>query len=678
MLIRPISIVLALVTLSMCASPALATISFDPTENEINNYEGQTIKVETGAAASVTKSSAVLNGFLESLGPYVEVYVWFELSNGLATSPKKMKTPGSFSATISGLANYTPYQFRAIAASPLIGGQKELGTYQQFHTLADKPISPIDVSCSMVSNVTPESVVLHGYLSRMESYSAVRVWFNWGTSSGFGNTAGEQILYAPGPFSVRISGLNPKVIYYYRVGAVPAVGGTSIVYSTTDTFTTQGGGEVAVSTMPATGVTSTSVTFTGYLESTGAYSSVNVWFEWGKTSAYGYVTPVQTMNMAGIYNYSLRGLEAGTTYHFRALALPGAATWVTVRGIDYTFTTTALSDIAVSTEAANSVTSNSAILNGLVTSLSSSGTALVWFEYGTDTTYGNQTPQQPLNTPGSFACAVTGLAPGITYYYRAVAFVDGRTANGRYNTFYTAASSDLSISTREASSISPSSASLHAYVNSLGSAPHIRVWFIFGNGPECDRSTSAQSVVSAGTIVAPVSELLADTTYYYQAVAQSPDGNTTYGKQADFKTRAVSTVTVITNPAADISDSSVTLNGDLSSMGNNASVQVWFEYGTTPEFGSSTEVKKLDSPAPFTSIIRVLPGTAYYYRAQAINPAAAGIAVPGAVVSFVTAALPSPPEVSPFASPHDWFVYCQRFISYEIGQLVKSLNKASK
>lgn len=51
----------------------------------------------------------------------------------------------------------------------------------------------------------------------------------------------------------------------------------------------------------------------------------------------------------------------------------------------------------------------------------------VWFEWGTTTDYGFETPQQGGFTSGmTFNATLTGLARGVPYHYRAVA----RNANG--------------------------------------------------------------------------------------------------------------------------------------------------------------------------------------------------------------------------------------------------------
>jgi len=672
----------ALALTALLVSPAPAMVLPEPPRPGVGSYGGQTVRVTTQPATAVTKSSANLNGFLESLGPYTEVYVGFEyiLNDGVSTDPVptatalvKMTAPGPFSATAT-LASYTPYQFRAIADSMVMGGQKASGGYLPFHTLVDELPKLVTLSNGSVSSITQGTAVLYGFLESMETYNEVKVWLDWGPSAGFGNTGGQQVLREPGPFSVKISGLSPNTRYYFRAGALPSIGGIATVYSTTDSFTTLGSGDLVVSTWPGTSITASSAVVTGYLESMGAYTSANVWFEWGTTTAYGQQTPMQTMNQTGMYTYRLQGLAEGTTYHFRPLAIPGSLGWVTARGPDQVFTTVSLPGIVVNTEPANGVTSNSAVLNGYITSLGPSGTIFAWFDYGTDSSFGSNTQRQPLAKPGNFTYMLSGLSPGTTYYFRIAASADGRSAGGQYSTFTTAVAPVLSITTREASQVTLSSAELHAYINSIGSSPAIRAWFNYGAGPECSMSTPVLTYSSAGPVSAQISGLSADTAYYFQAVTQAPDGNKTYGKQATFKTASPPKAAVSTYPATDVTDSSATLNGNIDSFGNAASLQAWFEYGTTVEFGNVTIVRTFNSAIPFSSAIPVLPGTAYYYRAVALNPGNADAPVSGTTASFVAATHPSPPVVSPVTSPYDWWIYLQRFISVEAERILKLFN----
>ena len=507
----------------LLTSPVLATNSNSaPLLNSGSYQEGGQIEVATQGATSITSSSATLNGYLGSLGPYTTVVVSFELSNGSSVSGPAMSAPGPFSAHIGGLAPGTSYQFRAVAMAPLMGGQKAEGAFVSFNTIPSIPQAPIEVSTSSASDVTSGAATLRGYLSSMGPYNNVKVWFNWGTSTAYGNTTGEQILYGPGPFSLQISGLSPNSTYYFRAAAMPTVIGVSAVYGNAASFTTPGG-NIAVSTGAETNITATAATITGYLQALGEYRSANVWFEWGTTTSYGQVTPAQTMYSTGVFNYTLQGLAPGTTYHFRALAVPGGGEGVAVRGFDSVFTTAFSPGANVSTGAASNIATKSATFNGYLTSMGSSSTVNAWFEYGTDLTFGSSTPQQMLGAPGSFSYNVPTLRPGTTYYYRAAAFSNGSSVYGQHSTFHTIAASPVSISTNAASSISTTAATLNAYVNSLGNVRSIQVWFDYGRTPDYGNTTVLQNITSPGTVSVKIPGLTPGTDYYFQAVAQAPD-----------------------------------------------------------------------------------------------------------------------------------------------------------
>jgi hypothetical protein len=87
----------------------------------------------------------------------------------------------------------------------------------------------------------------------------------------------------------------------------------------------------------ASGITSSGATVAGSINPRGA--SVNVWFQFGTTTAYGSsTTPQKTPanNTADSFSASLSGLPAGTTIHYRAVAQSDFGTFL---GADQTFTT---------------------------------------------------------------------------------------------------------------------------------------------------------------------------------------------------------------------------------------------------------------------------------------------------------------------------------------------------
>jgi phosphodiesterase/alkaline phosphatase D-like protein len=292
--------------------------------------------------------------------------------------------------------------------------------------------------------------------------------------------------------------------------------------------------------------------------------------------------------------------------------------------------------------------------------MGSSNAVNAWFEYGTDTTFGSSTPQQTMGTPGNFTYNISRLQPGVTYYYRAAAFSNGYNTYGQYSTFQTTPASPVSLSTNPASNISTNVATLNAYVNSLGGIRSVQVRFNFGQTPQYGSVTSATSVTSPGMVSFQITGLTPGTEYYYQAVAQTPDNSKVYGSGDVFTTTSNSSQSVSTSPASAITSSSAILNGFLQDMGggNPATVQAWFEYGTTTDMGNSTETQMIsNSNNHYSSVVTGLaPAYTYYYRAVALNPTAGGRSVSGSISSFTTSGSGPAPAPTPGVPSFVWLI----------------------
>ena len=122
---------------------------------------------------------------------------------------------------------------------------------------------------------------------------------------------------------------------------------------------------------------------------------------------------------------------------FRALALTALA----ALAIALTGASSAIAAPAATTSPASKVTATTATLNGKVTP-DQNGTTY-YFQYGTTTNYGTQTPSDAVNgNPGKekdVSADATGLAPSTTYHFRVVATNGGGTTFGADMTFITAA-----------------------------------------------------------------------------------------------------------------------------------------------------------------------------------------------------------------------------------------------
>ncbi len=172
-----------------------------------------------------------------------------------------------------------------------------------------------------------------------------------------------------------------------------------------------------VATNAATSLTSTSATLNGTLEQLGSSTTVDMSFEYGtEPGTYTAATTPVAQTATGAFSADISGLTPGTTYYFRAKAAGEAVAY----GAELSFATPVPPQVA--TNAATSLTSTSATLNGTLEQLGSSTTVDMSFEYGTEPgTYTAATTPVAQTATGAFSADISGLTPGTTYYFRAKA-----------------------------------------------------------------------------------------------------------------------------------------------------------------------------------------------------------------------------------------------------------------
>jgi hypothetical protein len=124
---------------------------------------------------------------------------------------------------------------------------------------------------------------------------------------------------------------------------------------------------------------------------------------------------------------------------------------------------------------------------------------------------------------------------------------------------------------------------------------------------------------------AELTDLAPYTLYYYRAVASHPNG-TVYGEFRQFQT-SISNLTVTTNMATDITDSSATLSGTVYRRDTSITAFAFFYWGQhtdpslLPEHRNRTDtiiIAGPTNPVTFTTTIHGLkPGTTYFFYAVA-------------------------------------------------------------
>ncbi len=184
-----------------------------------------------------------------------------------------------------------------------------------------------------------------------------------------------------------------------------------------------------VSTIAASGVQQTSATLNGDLWNLGTSSYSVVGFVYGTDPALSATANETAGNetATGAFYQAIDGLTAATAYYFKAWARGDGFSLGTVM----TFTTKTPSAPparapSVTTDAASSISTSEAILNGNLADLGTAASVTVGFRYGTDPTLASATnlSSGAQSAVTAFDAGVSGLIANTTYYVQA--WADGQ------------------------------------------------------------------------------------------------------------------------------------------------------------------------------------------------------------------------------------------------------------
>ena len=252
---------------------------------------------------------------------------------------------------------------------------------------------------------------------------------------------------------------------------------------------------------------------------------------------------------------------------------------------------------SVTTNSASSVTNSGATLNG---SANPNGFLTTgWFRYSTSNPgacndgFGVRVPASggitlgSGNSPVPYSQPVTGLSPGTTYYFCALASNSQfATPGGAVLSFTTSSAAPASVTTNPALQITHDSVNLYSTTNPNGSAT--TGWFRYGTAnPGTCNDTFGTRVpgfnVSLGSGTTPVdmttfvSGLTESTTYYYCGLAQNAAG-VSFGN-----------VVAFTTPAAPAVPTAFTFQGRLTDSNASASGTFDFIFRLYPTASAGTQ-----------------------------------------------------------------------------------------
>lgn len=271
------------------------------------------------------------------------------------------------------------------------------------------------------------------------------------------------------------------------------------------------------------------------------------------------------------------------------------------------------------THQVSNITSSSVTLKGTVYSNDPSIDVFYSFQWGTTTSYENQTRTQSAGTradrPGvEVSEELTNLSPNTLYHYRlAVSNSQSQVqVYGEDKTFTTY--SPPTVTTDAATNVTFSSATLIGTVNPNGTSTSACFYYGPGTSGVNTKKQNVGSGTSPLSVSVAISNLQPGTTYYYRMEASSV-GGTMSGSQMSFTTPTLSPI-VATDDATHIANHTATLNGTINPQ--ETDVSYYFQWGPYENpsahrtygkpVGSGSKPVKVS-----TAVSGLKPGTTYYY-----------------------------------------------------------------
>lgn len=457
---------------------------------------------------------------------------------------------------------------------------------------------------------------------------------------------------SPNPVSAALTSLTGGTLYFFEV---KAVNNSSTVLGGVRSFTTTALINPSPTTNAATSVNSTDATLNSTVVA-GSYDVTTITYCVSKTNnspaagqaltgcGEGTQGPVSNSTISATLTASqvgsVSGLTSSTVYYYQVRAVANGQTYY---GGVVSFTTAAQAVApTVVTNAASNITNSAAQLNGTVTAGNASSTVSICWRVasgaetiaspptGTLASCDLVTPgQSPVsgNTGTAVTFSVSALAASTVYFYQVRASNSAGNGQGAIVGFTTAASPPTA-TTGAASNVTQNSATLNGSVVANGTSS---VKFCWGTSPQLTGCTlvnaSPNSATGTGSTSASlaVSSLSANTTYYFQIIANNGTGGDAnkdvFGSIESFTTLvAPSPPTATTGSATNVTSTSATINGSINPSGQQATVT--FCWGTDVNLNGCATLTATQSPvAAGNSAVNVSigltnlsPGTPYFYR----------------------------------------------------------------
>ena len=588
-------------------------------------------EITTTAISEKTATSLISGGNITSDGGSAVIargLCWSTSQNPTTANagPNESSGSGSFVYAITDLSPGVTYYIRAYATN-------SVGTaYGNQITTSTSAVLPI-LNTTPLSAITATIAMGGGFITSDggSPVSARGVCWSKGqnpTISDFKTSNGTGF----GSFSSTIKGLSPGAVYYIRAYATNSIGTAygNLVSTTTSAVLP------VITTSSLSEVSSTSATGGGNITDDGSSAVISRGLCWSP-SQNPTTADSKTNDGAGTGSFksSINGLKPGITYYFRAFATNKIGTAygnqisVTTAAVIPVLTTNALSQVSTTV-----VSAGGNITNDGGASITTRG--ICWSTTQNPTTANSKSASG--SGSGSFTSSVTGLNPGVNYYFRAYATNSVGTAYGNQVSMTTSFVAP-SVNTTNVSAVTTTTVMSGGDIsNDGGTAVTERgvCWSITPN-PIVSNSKTVDGTGN-GSFKSSITGLNPGTFYYFRAYATNSIG-TAYGNQLTATTTAV-IPEIITTQVSAMTATTLTSGGNISSDGGAAITErgVCWSTSQNPTTANTKPTDSSGSGSFEYFITDLTPGVTYYLRAYATN--SVGTAYGNQITATTTAVLP--------------------------------------
>lgn len=508
------------------------------TSDPMPNAYGTVPKVTTQAASNISYTSVTVNISIDSQNSNEIGLLYSTNSSPNNRNSQKVEVSyyNSGLVTLTGLNYGTKYYYRGYATNRI---DTVYGEIKDFTTTT--ATTPIISSTTAPSSITQTSAYSGGTITSDGGFSIIAKGVCWSTTTS-PTVANNKTSNGSGAnsYSSSISGLSHGTTYYVRAYATNSIGtsyGNQVSFATKPATI-----PVISSTTIASSITQTTAISGGSISSDGGASVTIRGVCWSSATSTPTIADSKTSDGNGIGTFSsnLTGLQASTTYYYRAYATNSAGTSY---GTTRSFLTNSITTATISsTTSATSITQTTAVSGGTISIDGGSvvtSRGICWSSSTTSPTTSLSTKTVDGSGIGTFTSTLSGLTASTTYYVRAYATNSIGTVYGSYKSFTTSALTTPTLSaTTSATSITTTSAISGGNItNDGGVAVTARgvCWSSTTTTPTTSLTTKTSDGTGSGIFSSSITGLTSKRTYYVRSYATNSRG-TTYGTVVSFIT----------------------------------------------------------------------------------------------------------------------------------------------